>query len=141
MTVKKGNKIKVHYTGTLDDGTQFDSSEGREPLEFAVGEGMVVKGFDDAVVGMEKDVEKEVKIKAEDAYGDRKEELVMEFSKDMIGEGKEAKEGMMIAVGLPNGKNFPGKIVEVKEKVLKIDMNPPLAGKDLNFKIKVVEIN
>ena len=140
MAVKKGDKIKVHYTGTLDDGTKFDSSEGRDPLEFEVGAGMVVKGFDNAVIGMEKDKEKSVKIKAADAYGERMDELVLEFSRDMISEGN-PKEGMMIAVGLPNGKQFPGKIMKIGEKTLTIDLNPPLAGKDLNFMIKVVEIN
>ena len=139
MPVKKGDKIKVEYTGTLEDGTVFDSSEKHgKPLEFEVGGGQVIKGFDDAVIGMEKDEEKEIKLTSDKAYGDIKPDLVKEFPKDQLPKEQEVKVGMMLLMGLPNGTQMPVKIVEVKDDVVMIDLNHPLAGKTLIFKIKVV---
>jgi len=139
MSVKKGDKVKVEYTGTLEDGTIFDSSEKHgQPLEFEVGSGQVIKGFDDAVIGMEKDEEKEIKLSSDQAYGDIKPDLVKEFPKDQLPKEQEVKVGMMLLMGLPNGTQMPVKIVEVKDDVVMIDLNHPLAGKTLIFRIKVV---
>jgi FKBP-type peptidyl-prolyl cis-trans isomerase 2 len=142
MAVKKGDKIKVEYTGKFDDGTVFDSSEKQgKPLEFEVGAGMIIKGFDDAVVGMEKDQEKDVKLEPKEAYGNHNPELIKKIPKDQLQSDQEPKPGMMLAVGLPTGQQIPAKILEVDDKELTLDLNHPLVDKTLNFKIKVVGIN
>jgi len=140
MTVKKGDKIKVEYTGTLDDGTVFDSSEKHgQPLEFEVGSGQIIKGFDDAVIGMEKGDEKEIKIESKDAYGEHDPNRIQKVPKDKL--PADVKEGAMLVVKLPNGAQMPVKVAEVGETEVTVDMNHPLAGKTLNFKIKVVDIS
>jgi len=140
MTVKKGDKIKIEYTGTLEDGTVFDSSEKHgQPLEFEVGSGMVIPGFDNAVMGMEKDEEKEVTIQPADAYGEPNPQLVKDIPKDQL--PPEAKEGAMLMMQLPNGAKMPAKITKMTEENATLDLNHPLAGKVLKFKIKVVDIS
>lgn len=139
--VKKGDKIKVEYEGRLEDGTIFDKTEGRGPFEFEVGAGMVIPGFDKAVIGMKKSDEKEVKIKPEDAYGNPKPELVKKVPRDQLPAGQDPKEGMMVVIGLPNGSQIPAIIKKVSNKEIDLDLNHPLAGKTLIFKIKVVEVN
>ena len=142
MSVKKGDKVKVEYEGKLDDGTVFDSSEKHnKPLEFEVGAQQVIKGFDEAVVGMEKDQEKEIKISAKEAYGEPNPQLIKKFPRDKLPKEPEPKPGMMLAVGTPDGKQLPAIIKEVDDKEITIDLNHPLAGKNLNFKIKIKEIN
>lgn len=139
MPVEKGNKVKIEYEGTLSDGSVFDSTEkqGGNPLEFVVGSGQIIKGFDDAVVGMEKNEEKSVSLMPKDAYGDVNPEMVKEIPRDKLPKDKELKEGMMLALALPDGNQIPAKIAEVGDSLVKIDLNHPLAGKNLNFKIKV----
>jgi len=141
MTVKKGDKIKIDYTGTFDNGEVFDSSEGKQPLEFEVGSGMVIKGFDDGVVGMKEGEEKKIKLESKDAYGDVNPQLVKKVPRDKLPEGQEPKEGMMLGVGMPNGQQVPAKITKVGAKEITIDLNHPLAGKTLNFNLKLVKIN
>lgn len=141
MEIKKGSKIKIHYTGSLDDGQVFDSSEGREPLEFVAGSGKVIKGFDAAVMGMKKDEEKEVKIKPEDAYGPRNEDLKQEIPRDKINVPGDLKPGVTLAVTAPDGQQFPVVVKDVVDDKVIIDLNHPLAGKNLNFKIKIIDIN
>lgn len=139
MPIKKGDKIKVEYTGTLEDNTVFDSSEKQgKPLEFEVGGGMIIKGFDEAVVGMEVDEEKEITLPPEEAYGQINPQLVQNVPKEQLPKDQEIKEGMMLMVGLPNGMQLPAKVIEITENEVKIDVNHPLAGKTLNFKIKIV---
>lgn len=140
MAVKKGDKVKVEYTGSLDDGTVFDSSKGKDPLEFEVGSGQVIKGFDTAVVGMNKGEEKQVKINAEDAYGNHNPQLVKKVPKENLPKTQDPKVGLFLMLNLPDGQQFPAMISEVSDKEVTIDLNHPLAGKNLNFKIKVVEI-
>ena len=142
MPVKKGDKVKVEYTGTFDDGTVFDSSEkhGR-PLEFEAGSGQVIKGFDEAVIGMEKGEEKEIKLQPAEAYGDVRPELRKKVPREQLPKDQEPKEGMMLLIGLPNGQQMPAKIIEVTDAEVTLDLNHPLAGKVLNFKIKVAEIS
>ena len=137
--IKKGDKIKVHYKGTLDDGTVFDSSEGKDPLEFEVGAGQVIKGFDDAVVGMKKGDEKEIKLTPDKAYGEHKKEMLKKVPRDQLPKDQEPKAGMVLIAQLPTGQKLPIKIVDVKDNEVILDMNHPLAGKNLNFKIKVEE--
>ena len=140
MAIKTGDKIKVDYTGTLEDGKVFDTSEGKHPLEFEVGSGMLIKGFDNAVIGMEKGQEKEIKLEPKDAYGDYNPALEKAIPRDKLPVDQEPKPGMMIAIGTPDGQQIPSKITKVDEKEITLDLNHPLAGKTLTFKIKVVDI-
>ena len=140
-TVAKGDKIKVDYTGTFDDGTVFDASEKHgQPLEFEVGSGQVIKGFDDAVIGMKEGQEKKMVIPPAEAYGEVKAELRKKVPRKQLPPDQEPKVGMILAVGLPNGMQFPAWIVEVAKEDVTIDLNHPLAGKTLHFKIKVAGI-
>ena len=141
MPVKKGDKVKIDYTGTLEDGTVFDTSEGKQPIEFEVGTGKVIKGFDESVIGMEKGEEKEITLQPSEAYGDPNPTLVKKIPRDKIPEGQEPKPGMMLALNTPDGKQFPARITEVTDKEISINLNHPLAGKVLKFKIKVVDIS
>ena len=119
MTIKQGDRIKVEYTGTFDDGTVFDTSKGKGPLEFEVGSGQIIPGFDKAVVGMKKGGEKKIKIDPKDAYGDYNSQLVKEIPRRV----------------LP-----PARITGVTDEHVTIDLNHPLAGKKLNFNVKIVDI-
>jgi len=137
--MKPGSKVKVHYTGTLSDGSVFDSSEGKEPLEFTIGEKQVIPGFENGVKEMKMNEEKTIKINAKEAYGERDERMVVSVPRDKFPPDVQAG-GTLILKG-PNGERFPAVVKEVKENEVFIDMNHPLAGKELNFKVKVVAIN
>ncbi|MFX0065948.1 MAG: peptidylprolyl isomerase [Candidatus Hermodarchaeota archaeon] len=139
MAIKKGDKVKVDYTGTLEDGTVFDTSEGNEPLEFEVGSGQLIKGFDEAVIGMVTGEEKEIKLDPADAYGDYNAELTQTVPRDTLPKEPEPKPGMSLLMVLPDGKRFPVTIAEVTDEEVILDLNHPLAGKTLIFKIKIVE--
>lgn len=140
MPVKNGDKVKVEYEGTFNDGTVFDSSEKcGAPLEFEVGAGQIIPGFENAVMGMENGEEKEFKLEPSDAYGDRNPQLVQKIPKDQL--PKEVTPGMMLMIGLPNGVQIPVKVTEVTDEEVTLDLNHPLAGKALNFKIKIVDIS
>lgn len=135
---QEGMKVKIHYTGKLDDGEVFDSSEGKDPLEFVIGEGKIIQGFEEGVVGMAVGEEKDLTIPPEKAYGEPREELVQQVPKDKLGDLK-PEEGMMIGMQVPGVEQvFPAKITEVKEDgSVTVDLNPPLAGKTLHFHIKL----
>jgi peptidylprolyl isomerase len=140
MTIKKGDKISVEYKGSFESGEVFDASEKHgSPLEFEAGAGMVVPGFDAAVIGMEVGENKEVTLKPEEAYGMPDERAIQKVPKDKFPEG--AKEGMMIGVPLPNGQQIPAKITKIDDKEVTIDLNHPMAGKVLIFWIKIVEVS
>jgi FKBP-type peptidyl-prolyl cis-trans isomerase 2 len=140
MTVKEGSKVKVDYTGSFEDGTVFDSSEKHgQPLEFTIGAKQVVPGFEAAIVGMAKDEEKEITLQPKDAYGDVNPEMMRAVPKEQLPKDQEVKPGMMLAIGLPDGKQIPAKIAAVNDKEVTIDLNHPLAGKVLKFKVKVVD--
>jgi peptidylprolyl isomerase len=139
--VKKGDKVKVEYTGKLEDGSVFDSSEGKEPLQFEVGAQQVIPGFEKAVEGMKKDEEKEFTLKSEEAYGPVRPEMVQEVPRDKLPEQPEPAVGMMLMMQAPTGQQIPAKITKVEDGKVTIDVNHPLAGKDLVFKVKVVGIN
>jgi len=133
VAVKNGDHVFVDYTGTLDNGTIFDSSIDREPLEFDVGAGQMIKGFDDAVLGMKVGDEKTVKIKAADAYGEADPRNVIEVPKQNV--PPTVKVGDTLSAG-----GQPVKVIHVTNTTVTIDTNHPLAGKDLTFKIKLVKI-
>ncbi len=142
MAVENKNKVKVDYEGTLEDGTLFDSSthgDHSHPLEFEVGAKQVIKGFEDAIIGMEKGDTKEITLQPAEAYGDLNPELKRKVPRDQLPKEQEPKVGMVLGMAMPDGKQFPAKIVEVDEKEVTIDLNHPLAGKVLNFKLTLVD--
>ena len=138
--VKTGDKIKVHYKGSLSDGSVFDSSEGREPLEFTVGTGQLIKGFDDAVIAMSVGDKKTVTIIAAEAYGDRNDDMVMEYPTTEFPDDMEPEVGMELQMSDDDGNIFPVVIIEVHDAHVILDANHPLAGEDLTFEIEVVHI-
>jgi FKBP-type peptidyl-prolyl cis-trans isomerase 2 len=138
---KKGDKVKVHYHGKLTNGNTFDSSEGREPLEFEIGSGMVIAGFDDGVTGMVIGEKRTINIPADQAYGPKQEEMIMEFPKDRFPADMVPEVGMQLNMSNGSGQNFPVVIVEVKEAVVVLDANHPLAGEELVFDLELVEID
>lgn len=137
---KKGDKVKVHYHGKLTNGNTFDSSEGREPLEFEIGGGMVIAGFDDGVTGMSIGEKKTVNIPADQAYGPKQEEMIMEFPKDRFPVDMVLEVGQQLNMNNGSGQNFPVVIVEIKEEVVILDANHPLAGEELVFDLEMVQI-
>lgn len=137
---KKGDTVKIHYHGRLTDGTTFDSSEGREPLEFELGGGMVIAGFDLGVTGMTIGEKKTVNIAAAEAYGEKNEEMILEFPKTQFPEDMTPEIGMQLNMSNSQGQNFPVVIVEVREELVILDANHPLAGKELIFDLELVEI-
>ncbi len=139
--VKKGDKIKVHYKGTLTDGTVFDSSEGREPLEFTVGSGMVIPGFDEGVVDMEVGDKKRIEIPVDQAYGESRPENIIKFPKSNVPDDMEVEVGMQIHLNSQNGQPIPVVVTEVEEETVTLDGNHPLAGKDLVFDLELVSVN
>lgn len=141
MTIENGNKITIEYEGKLENGTIFDSSKNHDkPLEFEVGSGQVIPGFDKAVLGMELNQEKEFTIPAKEAYGEINPELEKEIPKSSMPEGKEPQPGMTLIMTSQDGRQFPAKITKVDDNNITIDLNHPLAGKDLTFKIKILKI-
>lgn len=139
--VQKGDTVKVEYTGKLDDGTVFDSSEKQgKPIEFKVGEGQVIKGFDNAVMEMKVGDDKTIKIEPADAYGDRNPQMVQKVPKEKL-PNEEITAGMTLMMSLPDGNQMPVQVQEVGESDVTLDMNHPLAGKTLHFDIKLVEVN
>jgi FKBP-type peptidyl-prolyl cis-trans isomerase 2 len=137
---KKGDKVKVHYHGRLNDGTTFDSSEGRQPLEFEVGSGMVIKGFDDGVTGMSIGDKKTISIPAEDAYGQRNQEMVIEFPLTNFPPDIKPEVGMTLNMHSENGDELPVVITDVNEETVILDANHPLAGQDLIFDIELIDL-
>lgn len=141
--IAKGNKVELDYEGRLESGEVFDSSKHGDhshPLAFEVGSGKVIKGFDDAVVGMSVGEEKEFTIKKEEAYGEYNPALRQEIPKNVLPKGPEPKAGMVLVMQSPDGQQMPVKISEVKAESIVLDMNHPLAGKDLTFKIKILKV-
>jgi peptidylprolyl isomerase len=138
---KKGDQVAVHYTGRLTDGTVFDSSEGREPLAFELGAGMMIKGFDAAVDGMEIGDKVTAEIVAAEAYGESNPDLIFDIPKDNLPADLNPQPGQQLAMSQPNGQQVPVKVKEVKDDIVVIDANHDLAGKDLVFDIELVSIN
>ncbi|MHA4810567.1 FKBP-type peptidyl-prolyl cis-trans isomerase [Flavitalea flava] len=138
--VKAGDTVKVHYHGRLTDGTTFDSSEGRTPLEFVVGSGMVIKGFDAGLLDMGIGEKKTIQIPVEDAYGVKDPQMVMDFPIDRFPAEMKPEVGMQLNMTNGTGQQIPVVIVEVKDDTVILDANHPLAGEDLIFDLELVEI-
>lgn len=141
QTAKITDTVSVHYTGTLEDGKVFDSSKNHDkPLIFKLGEGKVIKGFEDAIVGLEVGQSKKVTIPADQAYGEHRAELSQKVPRDKLPQDQEPKVGMMLGIKSPDGMQFPARITEVTPDHVTLDLNHPLAGKNLVFEIELVEI-
>lgn len=137
--VKEGDTVKVNYTGTLKNGEVFDSSEGKEPLEFTLGEGQLIPGFEKAVIGMAIGDTASIDIPSDEAYGEEREDLIINVPKDQLPEDITPQVGMQLQVNQGNGQPIPVRIKEVGEAELTLDANHPLAGQDLSFEIELVE--
>jgi peptidylprolyl isomerase len=136
--VKNGDYVQLHYTGSLEDGTVFDTSADREPLEFLVGGGGIIAGFNDAVIDMEVNGEKEVSLNPDQAYGERRDDLNREFPKEMLGD-HQIEVGQELKFASPHGP-VTGTVQVIEPEKFVVDFNHPLAGKTLLFKIKIVGI-
>lgn len=139
MKVTKGRKVAVHYRGALDNGEEFDSSEGREPLEFVVGDGEMIPGFEKAVLGMEAGQSRTVRLDPEDAYGPYEDGLVVEGPRNSFPDG-ELKVGQSYTVHLHSGQEAVGRVLRIGEETVTLDFNHPLAGKRLTFHVRVVSV-
>ena len=137
---KSGDTVRIHYTGKLDDGTQFDSSAGRDPLEFTLGQGQVISGFDKAVEGMNVGDNKSVRIEPADAYGEHHGELVQEVPRSALPDEITPQKGMALQSKAPDGKIMDLVITAVTDQAIVVDANHPLAGQALSFDIELVEI-
>ena len=137
--IQSGDTVSVHYTGKLENGEVFDSSSGRRPLIFTVGCGQIIRGFDEAVVGMTAGEKKTVTIAPEMAYGPRQAELIVDIPKNTVPEDMELEKGMMIELIDPQGNKIPAEVFEILDEVVKMDLNHFLAGKTLVFDIEIVE--
>jgi peptidylprolyl isomerase len=140
MNAKIGDKVKVHYKGILADGTEFDSSKGKDPLEFEIGAGMMIKGFDNAVNGMGVGEKIAVNIVAEEAYGQHNDELIYKIPMKQIPDSLDPKVGQTLSMQHPDGQSIPVQVLELTDEFVGIDANHQLAGKDLIFEIELVEI-
>ena len=138
---ENGDTVKVHYTGKLNDGTVFDSSKEREPLEFTIGSGQVIPGFDKGVIGMELNEKKSINIPVSEAYGDRRNELIIEVPKSELPEGVKPVKGQQLQMKNKDGQTFLVIVSEIQENSIQLDANHPLAGEELNFDIELMEIS
>ena len=139
--VKQNDKVKVHYTGKLANGEVFDSSEGRDPMEFQVGTGQLIPGFENGVIDMKVNEKKTIVIPSTEAYGEPREELVQEVPKDRLPQEIEPEIGMGLVSKTPDGNEIQLVVKEIKEDAIIVDGNHPLAGQELTFDVEVVEIN
>jgi len=137
---KKDNIVKVHYTGKLENGQVFDTSKDRDPLEFKIGEGKLIPGFEQGVIGMKLQESKTIKIPYAEAYGGRRQELMIEVKKQQLPDNLTPEVGMELVSRSQDGQEQIVKIAEIKEDSVVVDANHPLAGKNLTFEIELVEI-
>ncbi len=140
MSAQKGNKVKVHYTGRLNDGNVFDSSVNRQPLEFKLGEGQMIPGFEQAVLGLQEGEKVTATIPANDAYGERRNDLIFNVPRTNVPENIDPRVGQKLSIKQPDGQMIPVTVTDANEEAIVLDANHPLAGKDLIFDIEVVEI-
>ena len=138
--IAQGNTVEVYYTGTLEDGSVFDKSPEGKPLEFTIGEHLVLPSFENAVVGMKKGETKTITLKPTEAYGERHDELMKQIPLGILPKEIEPKKGLMLMLGSADGRRIPVTIADVGKDTLTVDLNHPLAGKTLTFKIKIAKI-
>lgn len=138
--VKQNDTVKVHYTGKLTDGQVFDTSEGKDPIEFTLGQGQLIPGFEKGLIDMKLKEKKTITIPKEEAYGEPREDLVQEVEKSQLPEDIKPEVGMGLVSKTPDGKEMNLVVAEVKDETIVVDGNHPLAGKDLVFDLEVVEI-
>jgi peptidylprolyl isomerase len=138
---KQGDTVHVHYKGSLEDGTMFDSSEGAQPLSFTIGSGDVIPGFEEAIVGMAAGDEKTQTIPAEQAYGNRREELVFQVEREQLPADSDVSVGDFLRIGFPDGRTAAVQVVALDDAAVTLDANHPLAGKTLVFELRLVEID
>ena len=141
MPVKDGDTVKVHYRGTLDDGTEFDSSLDREPLEFTLGRQMLIPGFEKAVLGMEAGDKTTVRIPAAEAYGEKDEDLIFALPLEDVPDDVEPEIGMEVELQMSDGSGVPATVTEINDTHVVLDANMELAGQALTFEIEVVSVN
>ncbi|MBY6082330.1 MULTISPECIES: FKBP-type peptidyl-prolyl cis-trans isomerase [Ruegeria] len=139
--IKQGDTVRIHYTGTLRDGNVFDSSEGRDPLEFAVGSGQIIPGLDAALPGMEIGEKKRVEVDCQDAYGPINPAMRQDVPREGIPDDIPLDPGTQLQMQTPDGQALPVTVVDANEETVTLDANHPLAGQDLIFDIEVVSIN
>jgi peptidylprolyl isomerase len=139
--VENGLYVSVHYTGTLDNGEVFDTSQGRQPLEFQVGSGQLISGFEKAVMGMSVNEKKEFTLAPEQAYGPRDENQVHDFPASEIPSGMDISVGQTVSLSTSEGQSIPAKVVAMDDEKLTFDLNHPLAGQSLTFAIEVIGIS
>ena len=137
---KSGDTVKIHYTGKLEDGTVFDSSRERDPIEFEIGAQKVIPGFEQAIVGMSPGDVKEATIASDEAYGPRRDEMVIKLPKTQFPEGMDPAVGQQLQMKQADGRQFTVSVVDIAEEEVTVDANHPLAGKDLTFELELVEI-
>lgn len=140
IVVASGDVVKVNYKGTLDDGTEFDSSEGKEPLQFTVGEGSLIPGFENGVIGMKVGDVKKVTIPAGEAYGEPREDMIANVPKTQFPPDLQYEIGQELMLRTQDGRPLRFKVLEISADSVKVDLNHPLAGKTLTFEITIVEI-
>lgn len=138
--VKQGDTVAVEYTGTLEDGKVFDSSVGKDPIEFTVGEHKVIKGFEDGLVGMKVGEEKEINIDPKDGYGERNDSYIKKVPRSSIPEKLELKKGMVLMFKREDDMRIPANVTEIGDEEVTIDFNHPLSGQKLIFKVKLIKI-
>ncbi len=138
--IDAGKTVKVHYKGTLADGTVFDSSEGRDPIEFVIGEGNVIPGFENAVASMAVEETRTITIPCAEAYGETREEMIGQIPRTNLPDDMEPEVGMMLQMNSPEG-SIPVRIVELDGEMVTLDANHPLAGHDLTFELTLVAVN
>lgn len=139
MPIKKGDEVKLHLSGKLKNGKVFATTESKEPVEFTAGAGEILPGIDEAVIGMEKNEEKEITVPPEKGFGERKEELVMNVAKDKFKE-KKLEAGQRISVQTQQGRTRSAQVRKIGKDTVTLDLNHPLSGKETMFRIKVVDI-
>ncbi|MDY6823861.1 MAG: peptidylprolyl isomerase [Thermodesulfobacteriota bacterium] len=138
---KTGDMVKVHYTGKLDNGEVFDSSEDNDPLEFKIGDGQIIAGLEEEVVGMEEGESKTINVEADKGYGQHHDELVVEVSRDQFPEEITPEVGQQLQVRQQDGQTIPVRVINTTDTSVALDANHPLAGKDLTFDVEVVKLN
>lgn len=137
--IRDGNTVTLHYTGTLTDGSVFDSSEGKEPLVVTLGQGMLIPGFEKALLGMKVGEKKTFTVPKEEAY-EYHDELIVKMPRGSAPKDLELQVGALLVLRAPNGQRVPGKVIALDEHIITVDMNVPVAGKDLTFSVEIVKV-